>query len=93
MFVVTAVGYRVGQLGPARHCDRSVTALAPPADWIAGLTDGLEEVMNSESLELQAIFNSDHLVMLLLATRTAGAAPCTLTHVQLSVVTGRTSTD
>lgn len=56
-----AVGYRLGQLGPARYTDKSVTALAAPAEWISPLTRDLEEVMNSESLELQAIFNSDHM--------------------------------
>lgn len=33
-----------------------------PAPWLAELSANLEEVMNAESLELQAIFNSDHLV-------------------------------
>ncbi len=62
MALVGAVGYRVGQLGPGRHTDKSVTALAAPAEWISPLTCDLKEVMNSESLELQAIFNSDHMV-------------------------------
>ena len=33
-----------------------------PAPWLAELSENLEKVMNAESLELQAIFNSDHLV-------------------------------
>ena len=33
-----------------------------PAPWLAQLSENLEEVINAESLELQAIFNSDHLV-------------------------------
>ncbi|CAL8464078.1 g3613 [Coccomyxa elongata] len=59
--VSSYVGYRVGQLGPGRHTDKSVTVLAAPAEWISPLTCDLKEVMNSESLELQAIFNSDHM--------------------------------
>ena len=30
-----------------------------PAEWVAQLTQGLEEVMNAESLELQAVFRWD----------------------------------
>ncbi len=40
----------------------SVSRLEMPAPWLAELSADLEEVMNAESLELQAIFNSDHLV-------------------------------
>ncbi len=40
----------------------SVSRLEMPAPWLAELSADLGEVMNAESLELQAIFNSDHLV-------------------------------
>ena len=43
----------------------SVSRLEMPAPWLAELSADLEEVMNAESLELQAIFNSDHLVCFL----------------------------
>ncbi|CAL5226862.1 g9733 [Coccomyxa viridis] len=39
----------------------SVSRLEMPAPWLAELSADLGEVMNAESLELQAIFNSDHL--------------------------------
>ena len=60
--VGTAVGYQVGNVSPNRHVQPAVSALDVPAEWVAQLTQGLEEVMNGESLELQAILRSDHLV-------------------------------
>ena len=49
-----------------REVAASVSRLEVPAPWLAELSADCEEVMNAESLELQAIFNSDHLVCLLL---------------------------
>lgn len=56
------VGFQVSQLLPRRDSQPSVTSLHPRAEWVAGLTSGLKEVMNSESLELQSLFKSDHMV-------------------------------
>lgn len=59
--VTVAVGYRVGSLGPQWPVQPSVGALAAPGEWVAELTQGLQEVMNAESLEMQAVFRSDHM--------------------------------
>jgi hypothetical protein len=56
------VGYKISLLVPRRESQPAVTSLHPRANWVAGLTNGLKEVMNAESLELQAIFKSDHMV-------------------------------
>ena len=48
-----------------------------PAPWLAQLSDNLEEVINAESLELQAIFNSDHLV--------CSVGPCVLHQLLCSI--------
>ena len=47
---------------PARHVHPAVSGTKMPAPWLTEMAETLEEVMNAESLELQAIFNSDHLV-------------------------------
>lgn len=58
-----AAGYRTRELLPEPvGVHQSVSRLEMPAPWLAELSANLEEVMNAESLELQAIFNSDHLV-------------------------------
>ena len=58
-----AAGYQTRDLlrQPVR-VHPSVSRLEMPAPWLAELSADLEEVMNAESLELQAIFNADHLV-------------------------------
>ena len=57
-----AVGYQLGSAGLNRHAQQpTVSGLGAPAEWVAQLTEGLEEVMNGESLELQAVLRSDHL--------------------------------
>ena len=45
-----------------REVEPPVSRLEIPAPRRAGLSENLEEVMNAESLELQANFKSDHLV-------------------------------
>lgn len=45
-----------------RRVHPSVSRLEVPAPWLTELSTKHKEVMNAESLELQAIFNSDHLV-------------------------------
>ena len=61
-----AAGYRMRDLLPEPvGVHPSVSRLEMPAPWLAELSADLEEVMNAESLELQAIFNSDHLVRFL----------------------------
>ncbi|CAK0786237.1 hypothetical protein CVIRNUC_009450 [Coccomyxa viridis] len=46
---------------PARHVHPAISGMQMPAPWLTEMAETLEEVMNAESLELQAIFNSDHL--------------------------------
>ena len=48
-------------MAPQWPAQPSVGVLEVPGDWPAQLTEGLQEVMNAESLELQAIFKSDHM--------------------------------
>lgn len=60
------MGYCTGQLVLGRDCQPSITSISPSPRWISDLTRGLEEVMNSETLELQAIFNADHMVSIFL---------------------------
>lgn len=52
----------MSQLFPKRESQPSVTSLHPRAEWVSGFTSGLKEVVNSESLELQSLFKSDHMV-------------------------------
>lgn len=61
--VGSAVGYQLGSASLNRHAQQqpTVSGLDVPAEWVAPLTEGLEEVMNAESLELQAVLRSDHL--------------------------------
>ena len=58
-----AAGYQTRDImPPARHVHPAVSGMEMPAPWLSEMAETLEEVMNAESLELQAIFNSDHLV-------------------------------
>ena len=59
------MGYQLGNASPQRHVQPTVSGLDVPTEWVAQLTHGLEEVMNVESLELQAVFRSDHMVTFL----------------------------
>ena len=66
-----AAGYQTRDImPPARHVHPAVSGMQMPAPWLTEMAETLEEVMNAESLELQAIFNSDHLVTRCLKLRT-----------------------
>ena len=63
LFKAFAAGYWTRDLLPQTvGVHPPASRLEMPAPWLADLSAALEEVMNAESLELQAIFNSDHLV-------------------------------
>ena len=58
-----AAGYQTRDIiPPTRHVQPAVSRMGVPTPWLVEMAETLEEVMNAESLELQAIFNSDHLV-------------------------------